>query len=262
MISNIKRFDEITISNLIHSNALQNPYLSIDASTYGYTTDNISTDILHYGDEINLILYKYYNTLQLMQIQTSDDAIIDEVSKYILKNQLKIISGDVSLVKRICNNIDVHSTIKQGVIIDMSGLKRVELKTSIVAGEKYLEEIAELICSEPSMGSQYTVSMLYKQLFERQIEYGCKNRVIIVDNKIASHIATYAENDTVAVISGLVTIPQYRGRGYGKCLLSDLVDDILQERKTPLLYCYEKKVIDWYLSLGGRIVCYCAKAEF
>ncbi|MDE7095483.1 MAG: peptide-methionine (S)-S-oxide reductase MsrA, partial [Anaeroplasmataceae bacterium] len=66
-------------------------------------------------------------------------------------------------------------------------------------------------------------------------------------------IATKARNfDSICSISNVFTIPEYRGKGYARGVVSKLCEDILEEGKTPYLYVDKTNPISnhLYLSLG------------
>ncbi|MDE7212962.1 MAG: peptide-methionine (S)-S-oxide reductase MsrA, partial [Anaeroplasmataceae bacterium] len=66
-------------------------------------------------------------------------------------------------------------------------------------------------------------------------------------------IAAKARNfDSICSISNVFTIPEYRGKGYARGVVSKLCEDILEEGKTPYLYVDTTNPISnhLYLSLG------------
>ena len=93
------------------------------------------------------------------------------------------------------------------------------------------------------------------------LNWNCQNFVLRENGKIVSHMGTYADIDGIAVLGGLVTAPEVRGKGYGKRVLQSLTAQVLKEKKIPVLYCYEQDVMEWYQHLGWIQVYHCAKLE-
>ncbi len=261
MIKKVDDFNPV-VHSLISENMMQNPYLYIDVQTYGYTSENVQTSVFQNEECISVILLDYYNTMQTMQIVPPDEILLQEIIDYILLKKPVMISGTKELLVRIIERlqyVDIES--KDGAIIDMTGMRRGYSQKTNLATPDQLKEVAKLICSDYAIGGHYTIEGLHEQLLERNIFHGCINRIAICDGKIVAHFATYADMKPISVMGGLITEPSYRGRGLAKTVLGDLVEDILEKEKRPLLYTYEDSLIDWYLSLGGQKCCDCSKLE-
>ena len=263
MIQKVCNTNENMVTKLIADNSFLNPYLFIDTQTYGYNSENVKTDILCDDNFVYAILLQYYNTLQIMQIRQPDKLALSELLIYIENMKPKMISGDSNLIYEIASCLSfTNIEVKTGAIIDMTGMRNGYSHKTVLAETKQFDEIAKLICSDETIGSHYTVPSLTAQLIERNQKYGCVSRVLSRDGKIVAHVATYADNAPLAILGGLITLPEYRGNGYGKIVLGDLVEDVIMGGKTPLLYTYESSLKQWYISLGGKQICECAKIEF
>ena len=53
---------------------------------YGYNSDKVKTYILENNNEIKVILYHYYNSLQLFQNMPLTSKEMNELADYLLKN--------------------------------------------------------------------------------------------------------------------------------------------------------------------------------
>lgn len=57
-------------------------------------------------------------------------------------------------------------------------------------------------------------------------------------NEIVCHAATYAELPNLAIISGVLTPPKYRGKGFSKGTLAALCNELIMENKEIFSYFY------------------------
>lgn len=76
------------------------------------------------------------------------------------------------------------------------------------------------------------------------------------NDKIVSIASRAREDSQVCAISHVFTLPEYRGKGYAKQVVSKLCRDILNEGKTPYLFVDSANPISnhLYLSLGFHYV--------
>lgn len=249
------------IIEIIEKDIFQNIYLYIDIKVYGFSTENIKTYIFKKNSEIILILYKYYDTLQIFQNYELEKGQIEELCSFIKEHQFKMISGNLDLLSILESTLKKDYTITEGFIMKKSNIVNEFSDLSKIAVESDLENIAELICSDKNIGGHYTITNLKKQLLERMKDNDCKNLIIKVNNKIISHFGVYANIEELSVLGGLITDVNYRNFGYGKTILNDLTYLIQKENKLPIIYCYDEGLIKWYEKNGWEKVVSCAKLE-
>lgn len=249
------------ILEIIEKDYFQNVYLYIDIKVYGFNNENIKTYILKKNSKIVLILYKYYDSLQIFQNCDIELDQIKELCSFIKKYKFKMISGNFDLLSKVEAMLNIDYTISKGFILKKRNIINEYSGLSKLADEDDLEEVAKLICSDKNIGGHYTVSNLKKQLLERMRENDCKNLIIKDDDKIISHFGVYANIDELSVLGGLITDENYRNFGYGKTILNDLTYLIQKENKLPIIYCYDKGLINWYEKNGWEKVISCAKLE-
>ncbi len=264
MIKMIEKNNIDTVQNLIYKNIMKNPYLYIDTQTYGYSSENVNTYTLGDDSDIYTIILKYYNTFQIMDIKELSSILCEELFNFVINQHPSMISGSAKIMKKLmadCSK-EKNAKIEYGSILEFCDSEIDYSDKSIIANENQFQEIAELICMDNSIGGHYESVNLKKQLEERSKNYGCISRIIISDNKIAAHMATYANNYPIAVLGGLITHPDYRNKGYGNAVLNDLTKDVINDGNRPLLYVYKEKLLQWYLSMGWKKVCDCAKITF
>ena len=248
------------LKDIIKNDIYQNVYLYIDTSTYGFENQDIQTWIVAENEIDTVIVYKYYNSFQLFQISEPSDGNIKEICFLSEQNQIQMMSGCVNLIRRISNMLPRWE--KNEGIIMRAGEKAAKEDCEIFkASPEECLEIAELICADEGIGGHYSMELLEEQLKDRMLNWNCQNFVLRENGKIVSHMGTYADIDGIAVLGGLVTAPEVRGKGYGKRVLQSLTAQVLKEKKIPVLYCYEQDVMEWYQHLGWIQVYHCAKLE-
>ena len=249
------------LSRIISKDIFQNVYLYIDTIFYGYNSDKVKTYILESNDEIKVILYHYYNSLQIFQNKPLLEEDINELANYLLNNNFNMITGNRDLIIKINKIIDNETSVSFGTIMSQKNIISSYSGKTEFAKEEDCKEIAKLICTDEGIGGHYTVSELEEQLIDRLTTKNCVN-VILKDRNIVAHAATYADCNDISVIGGVITDKNYRGLGYGKIVVNDLTKHIQDNHKTPVLYCYSENTIKWYESLGWEKVSECAKLEF
>lgn len=238
-----------TISNSIYNNV----YLYIDTCTYGFSDDNIQTFVSINSDKnIDAIIYEYYNSIQLLEINHLNENQISEIASFIIEHRYRRISGNSEFIKRLHFFLMGVYDLTNGILMKYADAPHEYDKAFLpyFAAADDFDEIAKLICNDPHLGKSYNESSLKEQLLKRYLEDGCENICIKCDGMIVSHFATYAITKNLAVLSGMVTHPLYRGRGMGSVLVKDLSMHLVKKGRTPLLYCYEEGYFTWYEKLG------------
>lgn len=261
MIKKMTDNDAEQVNSIIETDFLQNPYLYIDSKTYGYWyKDYITTWLVGEGSAIHAILYKYYNTLQLFCSNRLTSAECNEIAANILHNEFEMITGSAKELRPVFQKIASVYTKSEGHILTGKACVNTAENMTNFAVEEDCHEIAQLICSEKNIGAHYTPEILENQLVDRMKNWGCKNLIIRKNDRIVSHMATYADSKKIAVLSGLVTHPDYRGNGFGRIILNNLARQVISEGKEPILFCYGGgKLVKWYQRQGWEIITECTK---
>lgn len=261
MIRKIMTADHEVIKDLIRRDIFQNVYMYIDINLYGYESSKIKTWVLESNEKIKLIVYMYYNSIQLFQAEDLTDEEISDAVRFVSELKCEMISGKVDLVRKMFVEMSGGYAISEGVIMTYADCALASAGICEKASLDDCGEIAGLICSDDSIGGHYTVEMLEEQLRDRMENSGCRSFVVWEDDKIVSHAATYAEISELAVIGGVVTDINYRHRGLAENTIRTLANELVFEKKSPILYCYSDRTIEWYKSMGWKISTACAKLE-
>jgi N-acetylglutamate synthase-like GNAT family acetyltransferase len=224
-------------------------YSYIDLKKYGI--DNKDLKIYYYkeNNEMVAVATKYYNGLQLFSCHSSFP--VQVTVNLIRELNPTIISAATDIIDSLSQTFSKDYEVEKGFVTSLSKTNPanagVQVKRAVIED---LEEIARLICSDESLGGHYSVNQLKEQLLTRMKENFGRNYIVRQDGQIVCHSATYAELDNLAVISGVITHPDYRGKGLAKAAVTKLCDDLLSEGKQPHLFYYTKDSERLYNKIG------------
>ena len=251
----VKRLEEY-----LNKDKFQNPYFYTDLLSFGYKSDNVQVYITDSQDGLCYI-YRYYDTVQLY-IPNGMTFSKKELIEFLEENKFQMISGSSKLINEISDDLSLSYCLNNGVIMGYGG-DDVSISDEQIcyATPQECPEIARLICSDEKIGGHYDVDKLANQLSNRLTSHNCRNVILSLNDKIISHAATYAEEKDMAIIGGVITLKDFRGCGYGKKCVVELVKCLLKENKVPLLFCYDDKTISWYKSMGWNIIAECGSLK-
>lgn len=205
-------------------------------------------DCLKVGD-IKCTALKYYEGLQLFD---ADGAMDTEAAAELIRTLgSHIVSSTVDVIEKLYPLLKNSYEMEQGYVTEMLNMPECEISGEVRPAklEEY-DEISKLICSDAGVGGHYEPEELKEQLLTRLSEGMGRNYVLKRDGEIIHHAATYAELDNLAVISGVITREDYRGKGIGTLAIRKLCHDLLSEGKKPCLFCYTRQAVELYKKIG------------
>lgn len=192
---------------------------------------------------------KYYEGLQLFDAEGKMDA--EETAELIRKLHSHIVSSTVDVIERLYPLLKDSYEMEQGYVTEMLSMPMSEISEEVrPARKEEYDEIARLICSDEGVGGHYTPNELKEQLLTRLEENFGRNYILKRNGEIIHHAATYAELDNLAVISGVITREDFRGKGVGTLAVRKLCHDLLEEGKKPFLFYYTKQAEMFYKKIG------------
>ena len=223
-------------------------YSYIDLKKFGIENPNLTV----YFDEsegICCTALKYYEGLQLFDANGKMDA--GKTAKLIKDLNSHIVSSTIDVIEKIYPLLKDTYEMEQGYVTEMLSMPECEISEDVRPAEvgEY-DEIAKLICSDEGVGGHYEPEELKNQLITRLGEDMGRNYILKRDGEIIHHAATYAELDNLAVISGVITREDWRGKGVGTLAVRKLCHDLLQEGKKPCLFYYTKQAEEFYKKIG------------
>ena len=239
-ISEILAYYEQDLKNCLYS--------YIDLKKFGIENPNL-TVYIDKSEKIRCTALKYYEGLQLFDADGEIDAegtarLIEELNSHIVSSTVDVIEKLYPLLK------DTYE-MEQGYVTEMLAMPACEISEEVRPAdiEEY-DEIATLICSDEGVGGHYVPEELKEQLLTRLHEGMGRNYILKRDDEIIHHAATYAELDNLAVISGVITRKDWRGKGVGTLAVRKLCHDLLAEGKKPCLFYYTKQAEGFYKKIG------------
>lgn len=236
-------------------------YAYIDIKKYGAANPNLRVyidtpvQVQHAGMEnIQCVIVKYY---QGLQIYTADSEYrVDELIKFLETTDYNMINGSGTLISLIESTEYARQNFEceAGYVMELGNLyweEDYQLTGNIRdAADNQYSEISYLICSDPGLGGHYKPQDLAGQLLERKnAEFG-RNKILMLNGEIACHAATYAEVPEAAVVSGVITRENHRGKGYAYQVVGSLCRELLREGKRVFLFYYTETAGKLYKRLG------------
>lgn len=225
-------------------------YSYIDLKKFGIDNPNLTV----YFDEseetqIRCSALKYYEGLQLFDAEGKIDA--EATAELIRSLNSHIVSSTVDVIEKLYPLLKDSYEMEQGYVTEMLSMPVCDISEEVRPAEvAEYDEIAELICSDEGVGGHYEPQELKEQLLTRLEEGFGRNYILKRDGEIIHHAATYAELDNLAVISGVITREDWRGKGVGTLAVRKLCYDLLKEGKKPCLFYYTKQAEGFYKKIG------------
>ena len=239
-VEKLLRFFEQDLKNCLYS--------YIDLKKFGIENPNL-TVYFDESDGIRCSALKYYEGLQLFDADGKVDA--EATAELIKELNSHIVSSTVDVIKKLYPLLRDTYEMEQGYVTEMLSMPACEISEEVRPAKlEEFDEIAKLVCSDKGVGGHYEPEELKHLLLTRLKEGMGRNYVLKCDGEIIHHAATYAELDNLAVISGVITREDWRGKGVGTLAVRKLCHDLLKEGKKPCLFYYTKQAEGFYKKIG------------
>ena len=194
-------------------------YLYIDLLECGTQGDGVGLWVSE--DEngaLQGVMYRYFDTLHLYSRGLCP---LEETLGLIAELRPKVITGDVENISALRPRLGEGSyAYEESYIITAEKLMDGKSDLSVYeAGEADVPEIAALMMKAEIYYTVYTYESLCEQLYKRLKDgFGHLYAMRTPEGRLVATNATNAETADMAVISGLVTDPDMRGRGLGRAI--------------------------------------------
>ena len=225
-------------------------YMFIDLKKYGLKTDYFKIWIQHDDDEnIISLISQYYDGIQIYS--KKNDFNPDEAASFINEKKYSMIVGMEETLEKLLPYIE-NASWEVGYVGKLNDLTFTPDSMAYRAAETEIPEIVKLISEDEALGKPYGSELLLKQYIERYKDSFGRSYILRdeMNHKIICHVATYAETDELAVISGVITSPEYRGKGYSKGTLASLGNELLSEDKDVFSYYYTVPATKMHHGIG------------
>lgn len=251
MIIKCSNSDEKYVEKYINNDYYKCLYLYLDFEKYKCTNPNVITWIQKENDNITAIILLYYTGMHVFS-QKHDYNIL-EIIDLIKEYKPTMICGEKVTISDIFKNLENDKyQIETGWVRGLSDIKNANDDCIQKANEDDFAQIAKLLYNDDDLGCSYKLDELRKQMIERNKEGYVRNYIIkdVNTNKVISHAGTGAENSKVAMLSYVITDPDYRGNGYAKRLCGKVCEDLIKEGKEVFLINYSTESTALYDKIG------------
>ena len=210
-------------------------YLYMDLLEYGAQGPDVGLWISGEDDEIYGVAYRYFDTLHLYSRERFPR---QEALALIEQLRPKCVTGTQETIDRLRGRTTDTYAYELSHIITTSRLMDGKSDLAVQpAGADDVPEIAALMMKEPIYNTVYTYESLCEQLKNR-LKTGFGRLFAMRDEtgRLVATNATSAETEELAVISGLVTDTELRGRGLGRAITASTWNLVLKEGRRGLAF--------------------------
>ena len=236
-------------------------YLYMDVIECGAEEEGLGLWTSEENGQISCVYYRYYDCLHLYG---REGCVLEDAQKLLEEIQPNVIICPKYILEQLEEILNLDDYIYESNHIitankEMEGGLDVDIKEATDAD---VEEIADLMLKADIFSEVYEREALIESL-RRRLEEGF-GRLFIIRDETGRMIATNATNgetDKIAVVGGLVTDPEMRGRGLGRAITASTWNLVRNEGKRGLAYLIEDniKTIRLHEKMGYDFIGYSAK---
>lgn len=251
MIQRLSNADHKNVIEYLYKEKEINIFLISDIERYGYDSYFFSI----YGGineegQIEGILLKCF---EFIIFYAYDEFDVDEFAKFINDSDCEEICGKSQVLEKLENKIYLKRFRK----VNIFKLVNISLLPPYVEDNVKLRKIR--------FGNLNKIARLYEDIdeFENTTVENIKSSLktgrgycIERDGRAVSMAKTTSENKNNAMIIGVGTHPKYRKRNYATKCLVKICNELLEEKKTPCLFCDNEEASEIYSKLGFEKIGY------
>lgn len=236
----------------------QEPNLNIfligDIETHGFDTSYQEVWYLENGDSLEGILLRYHDNLILY---SHSDAITYEVIHPLLSTlSINVISGNSDLLAPIYPQLSTAFRKRELAFCELTdGSALLPLSPAVQTAAEVdadrisqayglIAEFAGLYSNDPEVRAQ--------QIKKRICSHEGVHLYLQENNQLISHGNTTAETSVNAMLGGIFTLPDHRGQGHAKTIVSALCHHLLAKNKTACLFYDNPNCKSLFESLGFK----------
>ena len=235
MIRKLNENDKDKLMSYVTDEPALNLFIIGDIENYGFQNDfQEMWGEFDHEDNFKAVLLRYYDSFI---IYAKNEYSSQEIAKIIKNNDSKMVSGKKVCVEKLSSYLDIEKKRdtyfckldKAEELYEGDLINQVE-KTKIQDVE-YLWELHNRIDEFDNLDSLERKEKKYKDKTGRgyHIYNGSRDKVI-------SCAETTAENSVSAMVVGVATDPEYRGKGLASAVMSKLCKVVLDEGKELCLF--------------------------
>lgn len=232
--------DREKILDYISKEPEMNLFIFGDIENFGIDTENVSIYVNDKDGKWDVLLLKYYDFYILYSQNETYDT--KEVLEFLKGRQIDCISGKLSLIQQLeayfpqykvegtymcrCNRLAIEvPEITKGVIRELT----VEDIDAMIEFYLLIDEFAKTYRGRVEKA---------KEQERINMQNGSASYGVFVDGQLAAIAGTSASNSISAMVVGVATHPELRGRWYAKAVVAKLCDSELKKGKQFLSLFY------------------------
>ncbi len=223
-------------------------YIYIDLKKYGLENPHITLWISRKDGKLNLVVMKYHDGFQLYSIEQTwnRQEVLQLIEDY---DPDRILGNEASVCRLECELAEKYK-LTHGAILCRTQDQlwtRPQNYRCVIASREDIPEIADLMLTEPEFGTAYSKAELIAQLEERYRTKMGRSIIFRDQGEIVGHMATFAEIDGIAVLSGSVVKNAYRQTDCYDAMCDEFMDLLIRQ---------EHKVVFFASTVKRQIKCY------
>ncbi len=214
---------------------IMNLFMIGDIMRYGCDSSVQDIWIQRNGGDIEAVYLRYHDTLLLYSHHGNIDPLT--VKHLLQQHPIRSINGKRQLLQPLSQQLlqwpvkkMYFSVVKHPSKQDKLGLSTKHIHTATTEDAMRIAEAFGYIAEFKHLYAEDLESR-HKQIASRIIHNEGTHIYIEKAGKVISHGNTAAETNSAAMIGGLMTLPEYRRRGYASTIVSALVDHITSHHK-------------------------------
>lgn len=256
MILKATENDRMRLLDYCRQAASINIFLIGDIEIHGFDTPYQEVWYLEKGTELEGILLRYHDNLILY---SHCGALTPEVVLPLLETlAIRVISGQSDVVAPLYPLLSDHFRKREMVFCELAD------PTALIAHSAEVQiattddaaRISEAYGQIAEFAGLYSSDPVERALqIENRIRSGEGTHLFLKkDGQLISHGNTTAENSLSAMIGGIFTLPDQRGQGYAKTIVSALCQSLLAKNKSVCLFYDNPSCKHLFESLGFKAI--------
>jgi len=236
-------------------------YLYMDVLECGIEDEGLGLWVSEENGKIQAVMYQYYDCLHIF---SRANCPVRDVLTVMSEINPKVIVSSEENIGLLQNELDMEQYIYElNHIITTDVMMNENSDVEVMdATKEDVPEIVDMMMKDKIYYEVYTSEKLRGDL-TRRLEAGFGRLFIIRDEngRLVCADATNAETEDLAVIGGLVTDPEMRGRGLGAAMTAKVWNKVLMEGKRGLAFLLDdnEKTINLHKKLGYDFIGYSAR---
>ena len=231
------------------------PYLYVNLKRYGVSNSHVKVWADLHEDKVCGVYLLYYDTLHFYTKDTQYPESVFEDMLERLNPKVVFTPGyygdSLEGIMPETYRAEKYYVVDLNVSRPLSSVSGVE-----IAGKETLEDIAELMLTDPEYKTVYDKDMLKTQLLSRYQDGFSRYFVVRRDERVVAAYSTYGESDKLYILSGLVVHPDYRRCGLGTQIMNFAHRAVAEDgvKGISCLRCSNVATIEIHKKMGAMII--------